>query len=356
MLLRAGHQRGARSAPPAYAQAARHAPACRAQKFARLTPSRFAQTCCHASCKRGREKLLIMDNARKELDAALPVRDFLLYVMSTRTLLGVVSESGHFSLHVASRMRMTPPPPGERFEDTSIGNLSENLRREIENDFPLLHANALVGLWGALEACINDLCLLWLQCMDRRELGDALKGNRVKLGEYLSLEEEDRWLWILDQLQRSDGGSLRAGIGQFESILKPLGVSPPVDDAVRTTLFRIKAMRNLYAHRAGRADAKFLKEWPGHPASVGKVVVPTANQIVAGYTAMVLYVEAICESMHSKLGTARSQYDLPPWLDSVDALLPMLEPNPYVPEGAPWSYHFSRDQPDEDASADSAAT
>lgn len=305
---------------------------------------------------RSREKILIVTDARKELDAGLPVRDFLLYVMSTRTLLGVVSESGNFSLHVASQMRLTPATPGERFEETSIGSLSENLRREIENDFPLLHANALVGLWGALEACINDLCLLWLPCMERQELGDALEGTRVKLGEYLSLGEEEQWLWILDQLQRSDGGSLRTGIGQFESILKPLGVSPSVDSAVRTTLFRIKAMRNLYAHRAGRADAKFLKEWPGHPASVGQIVIPTSNQIIAGYTAMVLYVEAVHGSMQSKLGTPRSLPEPPPWINSVEDLLPMLEPNPYVPEGAPWSYHFSHDQQDRDSSEDSAAS
>lgn len=41
--------------------------------------------------------------------------------------------------------------------------------------------------------------------MERQELGDALEGTRVKLGEYLSLGEEEQWLWILDQLQRSDG-------------------------------------------------------------------------------------------------------------------------------------------------------
>jgi hypothetical protein len=287
-----------------------------------------------------------MTDARRELDAALPVRDFLLYVMSTRTLLGVVSESGHFSLHVASWMRSTPVNPDEQFEETSVGSLSENLRREVDNGFPLLHANALVGLWGALEACINDLCLLWLQCMDREDLGDALKGNRVKLGEYISLDEENRWLWILDQLQRSDGAALRTGIGQFESILKPLGISPVVDEAVRTTLFRIKAMRNLYAHRAGRADAKFLKEWPGHPAPVGKVVVPTDKQIVAGYTAMVLYVESIYGCIQAKRGVPAAQPDLPPWIDSADSLLSMLEPNTFVPEGAPWSYHFPQDRID----------
>ncbi|WP_156222458.1 hypothetical protein [Pseudactinotalea suaedae] len=283
-----------------------------------------------------------MTSVREELVAALPVRDFLLYVTSTRNLLEVISESAHFSLHVASFMRSSPVSPNERFEETSVGYMSESLQREIDNEFPLLHANALVGLWGALEACINDLCLLWLQCMDRRSLGEALAGARVKMGEYLSLDDDDRWQWLLLQLQRSDAASLRTGIGQFESILKPLGVSPQVDDAVRTTLFRIKAMRNLHAHRAGRADAKFLREWPGHPAEVGRLVVPTKKQIVAGYTAMVLYIDGVHDAMQVKIGNSPSRRDLPPWIESMDDLVSMLEPTANVPEGAPWSHHFSR--------------
>lgn len=281
-----------------------------------------------------------MTSPREKLAAALPVRDFLLYVTSTRTLLEVVSETSTFSLHVASRMRSSPTDPTEKFEDTSIGRMSENAQREVENGFPLLHANALVGLWGALEACINDLCLLWLQCMDRRRLGEALMSARVKLGEYLGLDDQDRWLWLLLQLQRSDATSLRTGIGQFESMLKPLGISPQVDDGVRTTLFRIKAMRNLYAHRAGRADAKFLQEWPGHPAAVDRLVVPTHKQIVAAYTAMPLYVESVYDRMQSELGEALPVRELPPWIDSTDDLLPMLAPNPEVPTGAPWSHQF----------------
>ena len=283
-----------------------------------------------------------MTSAREELTAALPVRDFLLYVTSTRTLLEVVSESANFSLHVASLMRSSPVSSTERFEETSVGYMSESLQREIDNEFPLLQANALVGLWGALEACIDDLCLLWIQCMDRQSLGQALGGARVKIGEYLSLEEDERWKWILLQLQRSDAASLRTGIGQFESTLKPLGVSPQVDDAVRNTLFRIKSMRNLYAHRAGRADAKFLQDWPGHPANVGQLVVPTKSQIVAAYTAMVLYVDGVNDIMQMKIGNTAPQRDLPPWLESISDLESMLEPSMRVPEGAPWSYHLTR--------------
>ncbi|KFI81040.1 hypothetical protein [Bifidobacterium psychraerophilum] len=283
-----------------------------------------------------------MTSVQEELAAALPVRDFLLYVTSTRTMLKVIPESAYFSLHVASVMRSSPVNPNERFEETSVGYMSESLQREIDNEFPLLFANALIGLWGALEACINDLCLLWLQCMDRHSLGQALASARVKIGDYLRLDDEDRWQWLLVQLQRSDAASLRKGIGQFESMLKPLGVSPQVDSAVRTTLFRIKTLRNLYAHRAGIADAKFLQEWKGHPADVGQLVVPTKNQIVAGYTAMVIYVESVHDSMQVKIGGSPAQRDLPPWIESVKDLVSMLEPSANVPEGAPWSYHFSR--------------
>lgn len=280
-------------------------------------------------------------NPHEALLEGLPVRDFLLYVTSNRTLLEVVRETSSFSLHVSSVMRSSPIDPNEDFANTSIGRMSENAQREVESGFPLLYANSLIGLWGALEACIDDLCVLLLQCMDRQRLGRALTGARVRIGEYLGLDDEDRWLWLLAQLQKSDASSLRTGIGQFESFLKPLGISPQVDEGVRTTLFRIKAMRNLYAHRAGRADARFLQEWPGHPVSVGQLVVPTERQVLAAYTAMVLYVESIHDSALSELGEVAPDREPPPWIDTTEDLLSLLTPNPNVPEGAAWSHHFS---------------
>lgn len=281
-----------------------------------------------------------MVNPREDLLKGIPVRDFLLYVTSNSTLLEVVWETSSFSLHVSSVMQSWRTDPTEDFANTSIGRMSESAQREVESGFPLLYANSLIGLWGALEACIDDLCVLFLQCMDRQRLGKVLGATRVRIGEYFGLEDEDRWLWLLAQLQKSDASSLKAGIGQFESFLKPLGISPQVDQGVRTTLFRIKAMRNLYAHRAGRADARFIQEWPDHPALAGQIVVPTSRQVLAADTAMVLYVEGIHASILSELGEVVPKLEIPPWIKTTEDLLSLLTPNPNVPEGAPWSHHW----------------
>lgn len=282
-----------------------------------------------------------MEDTIEALKAGLPVRDFLLYVTANKSLINTVQDSSTFSLHVSSVMEASWHDPQEKFQDSSVGKMSQSTKREIENGFPLLYANTLIGLWGALEACIDDLCLLWLQCLDREDLGEALGNSRARVGEYLSLDDGDRWLWILMQLQKSDGASLRAGVGQFESVLKPLGILPEVEGGVRTTLFRIKAMRNLYAHRAGRADEKFLRDWPEHPARVGETVYPTEQQFLAAHTAMVLYVEGVHDRILEELGEPLPNREFPPWIETTEDLLPLLTPNTNIPEGAPWSYHLS---------------
>lgn len=281
-----------------------------------------------------------MANARDQLIASLPVRDFLLYVTSNRALVEVVQEATDFSLHVWSVMESRPVDPTEDFQSSSLGRLSEKTRREADNGFPLLYANSLIGLWGAFEACLDDLCLLFLQCVSRERLSNALSSARVKIGEYLALDDDDRWRWLLAQLQKAETTSLRTGVGQFESYLKPLGISPQIESGVRTTLFKIKAMRNLYAHRAGRADRKFLEEWPDHPAGIDQLVVPTNNQLLAAHTAMVMYVESIHRCVLSELGEQPPEISLPPWITTTQDLLPLLTPHPEVPVGAPWSHHF----------------
>lgn len=282
-----------------------------------------------------------MTTPEEILKAGLPVRDFLIYVTANRTLVEVVHETSEFALHVSSVMEVRPTNSDQKFAEGSIGRMSMKARREVESGFPLLHANSLIGLWGALEACVDDLCLLWLQCMDRHRLSEALANTRGRIGEYLGLNEESRWLWILTQLQKTDASSLRTGIGQFESFLKPLGISSQVDENIRKALHRLKALRNLYAHRAGRADEKFLREWPEHPASVGQLVVPTGQQLLAAHTAMVIYVESIHDRILRELGEIPSPKAPIPWMSETKDLLGMLVPSSVVPEGPAWSHHFS---------------
>jgi len=279
-----------------------------------------------------------MGSPREALTAELPLRDFLLYVSANRALLEMVHDTASFSLHVASVMR----PKGEavaEFETSSVGRMSSVARREVEHGFPLLHGQALVGLWGALEACIDDLSVLWLQCMEPQTRSDCLASLRVKLGEYLAVDEDDRWGWILNQL-RAGSAVLSPGLGQFENNLNALGVGGQVDPNVRTTLFRAKAMRNLYAHRGGRADTKFLKEWPGHPAGLDEPVVVTRDQVIATQIAMVLYAETVSARILSLMGEPEKEIQLPPWIESTQDLLSLMKPSDKSLSGAPWSFHF----------------
>lgn len=117
-------------------------------------------------------------------------------------------------------------------------------------------------------------------------------------------------------------------------------MQPHVDEGVRTTLLKIKMMRNLFAHRAGRADERFLGGWPEYPLSVGEIVNPTATQVVAAYTAMVLCVESIQDRMLGELGMAPPKRKLPPWINAPDDLIEMLAPDTSSPARTAWTHHY----------------
>lgn len=284
----------------------------------------------------------ILNEARRQLEARLPIRDLLLYVTSARTLLDVVHETSHFSMHVAGQMRDWQDPEAEPGKSSSVELMSSAAEREIESGFPLLHANALMGIWGALEACVHDLCLLYIQCIERKKLAEALSGVKAKVGDYLSLDDADQWEWLLNQIEVAGSGSLRAGVGQFDPTLEALGVKPQIDSNVRTVLYRTKLLRNLYAHRAGVADARFLRDWPEQPVPHGKLVVPTGAQVIAGWVASVFYAETVVNCMARELGSnSQSDPAFPAGITSTDELMSMFTPNPSYPSGAPWSHHIS---------------
>ena len=52
-------------------------------------------------------------------------------------------------------------------------------------------------------------------------------------------------------------GARSAGVGRFEAMIEPLGLSGTIPSDVRQALSELHALRNLIAHQAGRVDRRF---------------------------------------------------------------------------------------------------
>lgn len=139
----------------------------------------------------------------------------------------------------------------------TANRLAELATREIEHDFPLLHAQTLVGIWGALEAWIEDLCWLWIaRCPGRCEWNGRL--IKVEVVDLLAGSIEQRAQTVLSSLKAERRAQDRVGVAQFESVLTRLGLGGHVPREYATALFRMQQTRHVYAHRGGMADETFV--------------------------------------------------------------------------------------------------
>jgi len=200
-----------------------------------------------------------------------------------------------------------PDPQTGEVVDSDLVSRVAFAEKLIEQEFSLLHGQTILAMWGQLEACIDDICVARLASHDLDKQAEALASLKVPLGEFLVLSEESKWPWVLGKLKSLTNSSLRAGIGQFDSILKSVGIDVPIDPDIRTLIYLVKSVRNALAHRGGRADAQFCADVPGWGIEVGSPIRLTQAHTISAVVGMAMYVSAV---MREALGqTAPSSMD-----------------------------------------------
>jgi hypothetical protein len=98
--------------------------------------------------------------------------------------------------------------------------LAEN---ECKTGFPLLHAHALVGMWAALEAAIEDMLVGILLNEPEVLKKEAFTKVRVPLAEFETKDKEERMRFLIAELDRNL--SRRNGVDTFESLLNYFDLS-----------------------------------------------------------------------------------------------------------------------------------
>ena len=107
----------------------------------------------------------------------------------------------------------------------TLRGTAQAAREEMERGFAGLNNRAWVDLWGVLEDTIRLFLVNWLA--NKPEARFAATGRmKVNLGEYDAFDEEEKLHFIVERLFREAGGK---GAARFENLLKPFGLSGPVD-------------------------------------------------------------------------------------------------------------------------------
>jgi hypothetical protein len=144
---------------------------------------------------------------------------------------------------------------------------------EMEQGFPLLHAHALVAMWGAVEVTINDYLVALLLHDPTALAQEAISKTRISVAEFELLDREDRMRLLLEDLGRTLKTEYKRGVNRFELLLGAFGLSGPVDEDIKTRLFEMFHIRNVLVHRASIADGRFVKACPWMGLNVGERVV-----------------------------------------------------------------------------------
>ncbi|MEU2539981.1 hypothetical protein [Streptomyces iakyrus] len=175
-------------------------------------------------------------------------------------------------------------------------------KSEKERGFPLLHGQALMGMWGALEAFVEDFCVACMESFPDSLRSASVKKVKIALSDFMELSESDRLRYLVTEIQREKKIGLRSGIAVFEDLLNTIEINGEsqsrlggeVDRRVRDLLYEAQQIRNTLAHRGGIADRRLcdacpnLRLIPGQPVLLSLDYIETFDAAARVYALTVM--------------------------------------------------------------------
>lgn len=151
---------------------------------------------------------------------------------------------------------------------------AEMARAEIANEYPYVHASALISMHSALDALVEELVPSAQQIIAAMYF-DSIQGK---------LTDEQKALWkdvpdehrdrleeamvktIADMLPQKPQKPMGTGASRYEAVLARAGLQAkpdrPIPPSLDEALTELGALRHVLVHRGGRVDAKALLDAP----------------------------------------------------------------------------------------------
>lgn len=164
-------------------------------------------------------------------------------------------------IEMLARVKTEPPTDFETRLNRAQKE-AELAQSELDTGFPLLHMQATMAMWASLEAAMRHFVANWVRYGEGAKNVEVIQKLKIRLGDYEALDEEERAFFIVDSIEKEINAPFRRGVDRFESLLKPFGLSGPIEDQIKDTLFEISQVRNVLMHRYGVADRRFVENCP----------------------------------------------------------------------------------------------
>lgn len=145
-------------------------------------------------------------------------------------------------------------------------------RSEATAGFPNLHAHSLLGLWGAFECFIDDLVVAFIETDPIILQGVPFEKVKLPVSTLTITDTRLRSEAIYSEASRITGADLAIGTTKFERLLKLVGLDGAVPKQISENVFLAQQIRNVWAHRGGKADSKFTERCSSLGFSVGDTV------------------------------------------------------------------------------------
>jgi hypothetical protein len=168
---------------------------------------------------------------------------------------------------------------------------AELAKKEVDNNFPLLHAQALVTIWTLLEASVMEFLEAWIKNQPGAIQIDQIQDLRIRLGEYERQTGDGRFAFIIEQLeQKYARENVRYGYERFEKLLSLFDLSSDIPPKLHKELVECVQVRNCIVHKAGIVDAQLLRTCPWLPYKIGNQIIVDGKKLERYYNATTSYI------------------------------------------------------------------
>lgn len=171
----------------------------------------------------------------------------------------------------------------------------------IQNELSVVLGHMVVGIWSALEALISDIALTFLVHKPNLLATERLAKIKIPVSILNEPDSEIRMMRVIEEISQQERFYLTAGADGFENLLSLIGLSGPIDDALRKKLYETSQVRNLIVHKASVVDKKFKERCPWLDVGIGTRLEVTAERYHIYAGAIAAYASALYEHVEASL-------------------------------------------------------
>lgn len=188
----------------------------------------------------------------------------------------------------------------------SASRVEKFAESQVSNGSPYLFSLCAVRLWALLEAFVDELVVEALQCPQDCPGQAVLSKLKGPLIEFRTAPPDEQAEFLAETLKQTLDASLKLGVGRFEVLLEPLGLSGEVHSKVRKVLYELSQIRNVIVHKSGRADRRIVESCPWLDSTRGEVLHVTSKMFERYLKAAYWYLLEIRARVDERSGAKRS--------------------------------------------------